>query len=166
MSFDHKAFAFDWQAFQSEMLPWFKQALEADDCKKFQAFVARNLDDCRNPYEGEPLEEDWEETVDVTDVQQLADYALTKFYEPSDSHGLSDAWMELDESLAPEIKHALLGRAIEGFDPGRQGAYFLSPAEAKQSADLLQSVADREIREYARFLAQTAGEGRGVYVTF
>ena len=166
MSLDHKAYAFDWHSFAGEMLPWLAKALERNDCKRFVSFIHENVEVCSDPYEGQPLDRNWDETVDVTDVQQLADFALTKYYEPSDNHGLSGTWIELDESLPPDLKPALVGQSIVGFDPGRQGSYFLEPDEAKRYASVLQGAVDKAAHEYARFLARTASEGRGVYVTF
>lgn len=166
MSFDHKAYAFDWHSFSGEMLPWLTHALERNDCTRFRSFIQESMDACSDPYDGEPLAPDWEETVDVNDVQQLADFALTKYYEPSDDHGLSGIWIELDERLPSDLKLALLGRSIDGFDPSRQGSYFVKPDDAWRYASMLRGVADEAVQEYARFLARAASEGRGLYVTF
>lgn len=166
MSFDHKAFEFNWQAFSDEMLPWLSDALAADDCERLSAFLDANASACRNPYDGEPLSLDWRAMLEVGDVQELADFALTKYYDPTDDHGLSDAWMELDEALPADMRAALLGQAIAGFDPGRQGSYFLAPADAMKSGDLLQNAQVPCLREFASFVTQAARTGHGVYVTF
>ena len=166
MSFDHKAYAFDWHSFSVEMMPWLSQALELSDYARLLSFIRQNVAVCTDPYEGKPLAPDWEETVDAKDVQILADYALTKYYAPSDDHGLGGMWIEIDESLPSDLKAALLGCAMDGFDPGRQGSYFVSPVDARRYAGLLHGVADKAVQAYARFLAGVANEGRGLYVTF
>jgi hypothetical protein len=166
MSFDHKAFEFNWQAFSDEMLPWLSEALAADDCERLSAFVDTNASACRSPYDGEPLSRNWRAMLEVGDAQEIADFALTKYYDPTDDHGLSDAWMELDGVLPADMRAALLGQAITHFDPGRQGSYFLAPADAMQSGELLQNAQAASLREFASFVTQASRTGHGVYVTF
>ena len=166
MSLDHKAYFFDWRSFSTEMLPWFRDALARSDCNSFYAFVLSNRDYCRSPYEGEPLGAGWEKEVDVNDLQQLADFALTKYYDPSQNRGLSAMWIELDDTLSPELKKTLTGFAIEGFDPGLQGSYFLTPEDARSYAKMLQTTSNVLAREYGQFLECAANGSRGVYITF
>lgn len=166
MSFDHKAFEFDWQAFSNEMLPWLSEALAADDCERLSAFVDARVSACRSPYDGEPLSRNWRAMLEVGDAQEIADFALTKYYDPTDDHGLSDAWMEPDAALSTDMKAALLGQAIAQFDPGRQGSYFLAPADATKSGELLQNAQDSSLREFGSFVTQASRRGHGVYVTF
>lgn len=166
MSFDHKAFEFNWQPFSDEMLPWLNEALAADDCERLSAFVDASVSACRSPYDGEPLPLNWREMLEVGDVQELADFALTKYYDPTDDHGLSGAWMELDEALPADMRAALLGQAIAQFDPGRQGSYFLAPMDAMQSGKLLQNAQVPSLRDFGRFATEASRRGHGVYVTF
>src|SRR6187455_1169828 len=112
MSFDHKAFAFDWMAFSNELLPWLSAALARVDRDTLAAFVDANVSVCRSPYDGQPLSLAWRGMLEANDVQELADFALTKYYDPTDDHGLSDGWMEIDEDLTPDVRTALLGQAI------------------------------------------------------
>ena len=77
MSFEHKAYAFDWHSFSGEMLPWLPQALQRNDCAKFLSFIRSNVAACSDPYEGEPLARDWEETVNVNVVQTLTSLSVT-----------------------------------------------------------------------------------------
>jgi hypothetical protein len=166
MSFNHKAFEFNWPAFSDEMLPWLSEALAADDCERLSAFVDANVSACRNPYDEEPLPLNWREMLEVGDAQELADFALTKYYDPTDDHGLGDAWMELDGALPSDMRAALLGQAIAQFDPGRQGSYFLAPADAMKSGELLQNSQVPSLLEFGSFVTQASRRGHGVYVTF
>jgi hypothetical protein len=166
MSFDHKAYSFDWQSFSEEVLPWFPGALARGDCHAFRSFIFKNQNFCRDPYEGEPLGAGWEKQIDLNDVQQLADFALTKYYDPSESRGLADSWMELSDGLPPDLRKCLLGDALEGFNPGLQGSYFLTPEEARRQAQMLEASSNMLVQEYRRFLEQAANTGKGAYITF
>jgi len=166
MSFDHKAFEFDWQAFSAEMLPWLNDVLAANDCKRLAAFVDANIVACRSPYDGELLSPSWQEMLETGDAQEIADFALTKYYDPSLDHGLGDAWAELEDALPASMKIALLGQALPHFDPGRQGSYFSTPADATKSGALLNHIEFPALREYCNFLERASGNGFGVYVTF
>jgi len=166
MSFDHKAFAFDWQAFAVEMMPWMSEALAADDRERFVQFVVSNITRCRSPYDGSVLSSSWKELLEVGDVQEVADFALTKYYDPTDDHGLGATWMEEDAALPENMRPALLGRPIAHFDPGRQGSYVVAPNNATECAETLRHANSPKVREYACFLEDVARKGLGVYVTF
>jgi len=166
MSFDHKAFEFDWQAFSAEMLPWLKDVLAANDGKRLAAFVDANIVACRSPYDGEKLSASWQEMLETGDAQEIADFALTKYYNPTLDHGLGGAWAELEDALPVSMKIALLGQAMPHFDPGRQGSYFSTPTDATKSGALLNRMEIPALRQYGNFLERASGDGRGVYVTF
>ncbi len=166
MSFEHKAFAFDWQAFADEMLPWISDALSTEDRERFVRLVDANLTLYRCPYDGRALSSSWKDFLDVGDAQELADFALTKYYDPTDDHGLGEAWIEEEVMLPENMRHALLGYPIVHFDPGRQGSYVFAVDHALNSAELLRKAKSALVREYAGFLEEVARRGFGVYVTF
>jgi hypothetical protein len=166
MSFDHKAFAFDWVAFSNEMLPWLSGTLAIGDRNKLMAFVDANVPICRNPYDGEPLASSWREMLEAGDIQEIADFALTKYYNPTDNHGLGDSWAEFDEGLAADFRVALLGSPIPNFDPGRQGSYFVTPSDASKYAQVLRQSPIDSIKDYGGFLNNASIQGLGAYVTF
>jgi len=173
MSFDHRAFAFEWNAFQRELVLLLAKALTGDDAKGLERFVDENLGACSNPNDGEALGVDWRNTLGAGDVQEIADIALTKFYDPSADGGLHELWSSVEEKLEPRARRALLGSPFEVrgvcFDPGKMGAYFQSPDEVTVSLatlrelDLSEGV---ELDEFAAFLATVAAESKGLYVTF
>lgn len=170
MSMDHKAFAFDWDAFESELLPVLTQALETSDTAALKAFIDEHRESLVDPVSEDLLAEDWQDTLVSGDVQELADLALTKYYEPTEDCGLGEWWDEINKSLAPAAGAALLGTPLKGgaqvFDPGRMGAYFQSPTQTGASAKALGSVSMPDVEEYRDFLKGCAEDGMGVYVTF
>jgi hypothetical protein len=170
MSFDHKAYRFDWSRFQAELAPVLLRALQDDDAEPLARFVDANLAACSSPYDGEPLDADWRDALEARDVQELADFALTCFYKPADSLGLGDAWLALSESLAPGAQAALLGTPFgpEGrlFDPGRQGSYFQSAAQLRESSAALGGAEDADLARFRQDMDRIAGDGEGLYVTF
>src|SRR5262245_51807623 len=126
----HKAYAFDWLGFQQDELPGvLSSALETSDTSGLLAYVERNRESLTDPYEGEPLEEGWQDKLGNRDVHEFGDYALTRFYDPNADCGLAYCWNRLDEALFWEVdREALLGSPFgprhNRFNPGRYGSYF------------------------------------------
>lgn len=170
MSMEHKGYAFDWQAFERELYPAIIQALETGDSQEIIAFIERNLDQLSDPYEGAPLNDRWQMMLSNRDVHEYGDYALTKFYDPSQAMGVGEAWMGLSERLPARAARALLGEALgpEGnrFDPGRMGSYFQCPEQVPASLEALANVSEVEGAAFRELLEYCAERGLGVYVTF
>jgi len=179
MSMDHKAYVFDYDAFQKELAPVLEVALRANETKSILAFIESNFDDLKDPYEGEPLSEDWEDSLGNRDLQEFADYALTKFYDPAEYLGMSTQWHHVYDKLPRNLQNATLGVALgqepNYFDPGRQGAYFQSPSLVAANVQLLASIPKdldltdddlESIEEYLSLLQEALGQKLGVYVTF
>jgi hypothetical protein len=170
MSFHHKAYEFDWDQFLQELAPLLERALTADDSSLLRQFIANNVKHCANPYDGESLESDWESQLEIGDVQELADFALTKYYLANDDAGVGHVWGDLETSLNPAQKQALLGKSFgpadNPFDPGRQGSYFKTPAEVEQSFASISSLNDDGIGCFRDLLARSITSGKGLYVTF
>jgi hypothetical protein len=133
MSMEHKAFVFDYHAFQEQLSIVLREALGAGRVSALPEFIKRNIGALRDPNTGERLGVDWESAVVPKDVHQYADVALTKFYDPSRDRGLGYRWEELQEALARHdlMPSILLGSAFgfarNYFDPGKMGAYFQTP---------------------------------------
>ena len=72
----HKAFLFDWNRFQQELAALLGSCLESDDPASLVAYANDHLDDLKDPYEGEPLDENWAEQMENGDIQEVADYVL------------------------------------------------------------------------------------------
>jgi hypothetical protein len=170
---NHQAYAFDHAAFERDLRPLLTRALESDDALALAAWIDAHLRELRDPFEGEPLPEDWRELTDASDVQVHGALALSKFYDFDLEMGLADDWQEIDELLEQAGASSLvLGTPLPGFDPGSQGSYFQSEAEVQQSLAALTALVEREPKlaaplAPARGLLQEAVRlKRGLYVTF
>jgi hypothetical protein len=167
---EHKAFAFDWAGFARGLRPTLIGALEADDPAPLEEFIDRHRAELTDPYAGEPLDDDWRDLLEAGDVQELGDFALTRYYRPTADRGLGDEWMELSDELPAPAARALLGTPVGAngarFDPGRMGAYFQTPARVKRSLAALGKVRRRELQGFRKLLERCAKAGQGVYVTF
>lgn len=170
MSFDHKAFRFDWNSFTHDLSPILERALFGNEPQLLAEFIDKNFSECRNPYDGEVLEQGWRNLCDPTAVQELGDFALTKYYDPAEDCGLSGDWMELSERLLDAQQAALLGApfAPQGhvFDPGRQGSYFQSPGQVRLSEAALSIVDDPGLQQFRELMRAAIDRDQGLYVTF
>jgi hypothetical protein len=174
MSMDHKAYQLDYEPFAAELAPILGRALESGSTDELRAFVEANLAELKDPDEGEPLGPDWH-SRDL-DLQELGDLALTKYYDPSHDDGLSSEWDDLDEQLKAsgvDATRVVLGRTLQSngriFDPGKQGAYFQSPADVRAALSLLDDangVDDDLLEQWRQTLQAAAANGKGLYVTF
>jgi hypothetical protein len=170
MSMEHKAFAFDWPRFARGLRPILVRALAADDPAPLEAYIDRHRGQLTDPYLGEPLDPDWRDRLENGDVQELGDFALTRYYRPMRDRGLGHAWMTLSDELPAPAAAALLGVSIgdDGalFDPGRMGSYFQTPARVRRSLAALRGVRRPELRGFRRLLERCTADRLGVYVTF
>lgn len=157
MSFDHQAFRFQWNAFATELSPILSRVLQEENSQALERFIDDNLISCVNPYDGEALDEHWRDALETGDVQEVADFALTRYYSPLDDVGLGGAWLPLSESLKPAQQAALLGSAFGSagrkFDPGRQGSYFQSSAQLRESTAVLAGVTHPEVVRFRQIIA-------------
>jgi hypothetical protein len=87
MSMCHKAFVFEWPAFERRLAPILFSSLSTNDRSALLQFIRANRTACKDPYEGEPLGPNWEEQLTTTGVQEAGDFALTCFYNPADDFG-------------------------------------------------------------------------------
>lgn len=167
----HKAFRFDWEAFDAELRERLHNALLTNDPAQLSLYINSATDAFSDPYEGETLTADWMQVLsDQSDVHEISDYALTRFYDPTADFGIGAAWIVIDESLDAIQRNALLGQTIgpatNPFDPGKMGSYFQTPSDVVQSRSILQNVNDDRLAAFADLLDKCASSGHGVYVTF
>jgi len=166
----HKAYAFDWRGFEFDLHPWLEMALAANDPTELEAFIDDNRVSLTDPYEGEPLPADWRSGLGNRDVHEFGDYALTRYYDPSDDRGVGSAWRSLSGELPETAANALLGFSVGPherlFDPGRYGSYFQTPAQVREALAVLKPLGVPELAWFVELLERCAAEGRGVYVTF
>jgi hypothetical protein len=179
MSMDHKAYVFDYNAFNEELRPVLEASLRSGDVGPLLAFIREHFAELKDPYEGEPLGENWQDLLTYEDPQEYGDFALTKYYEPSDNLGVSTEWMELEEVLVEELEQGTdftLGDTVgppgNVFDPGRMGSYFMTAGEVESRHDALQMLvaAKPELRPQLDRLINMYGKlfraRKGAYQTF
>jgi hypothetical protein len=178
MNLAHKAFAFDYAAFDDQLRPLLLKALSANDGAELGRFIDANLDQLTDPYEGEPLVKGWRGLLENGDVNELGDFALTKYYDSDLDIGLDIDWEAIGDLLenAGVSPTMVLGTALgpveAPFDPGRQGAYFQTAAEVSEALVQLQALLQAkpalasELAPLQGMLQQAARGRRGLYVTF
>ena len=165
---EHKAFAFDWNAFQRHLAPILRDALSSDSVAGLAAFIAHHRQSLTDPYEGEPLPEDWSSLMENRDVQDHGDFALTLYYSPTADFGIGDSWVALSDGypVARSLLGEPFGPAANLFDPGRMGSYFQRPDAVSKSLRDLSADNRPELSSFVDLLERCGAEGMGVYVTF
>jgi hypothetical protein len=177
MSMEHKAFLFDHERFEHELRPVLERALAQGSSEDLKRFIADHLQALKDPYEGMPLDEDWEDLLEIDEPDQYGDFALTKYYDPAQDFGLGSEWFseqELIESKSPGASALLLGKPLSGgdalFDPGKMGAYFSSPDDVRDGLRLLKNLAASgdlpEATAVRVLFEKAANAGVGLYITF
>lgn len=160
---EHKAFAFRWHAYEQELRPKLVDALASGNCKVLIKWINQNREQLTDPYEGAPLPEDWQNDFVESEIpEDFGEFALTKFYDPTDSHGLGYEWLQIAERFS-DFTSQLLGTPENSFDPGKLGSYFLTPPAAAEAVFALRNVPNDSIQEYSEFLSRCSS---GVYITF
>jgi hypothetical protein len=167
---EHKAYAFDWPRFEFDLLPMLVEALFRNETAELETFIDQHLAELTDPDEGEPLSGDWRERLENRDVHEYGDFALTRYYDPTDCWGIGYEWTRLNDELLIAAATAMLGFGVgtEGnwFDPGRYGSYFQTPEQVWESLAILQAHTCPDLARYLRLLERCVAEKRGVYVTF
>lgn len=174
MSMIHRAFVFDDRAFRAELHGILAQALRDGDVTALRAFIVGHADELSDPDDGAPLAPDWESRLAYRRAEHYGDIALTRYYRPDDDVGLGVAWQAIGELLA---QHGLgeaivLGRALDGFDPGKQGAYVQSPemvaAHLRTVGELVRRTPGlaAPLAPLRSMLEAAAEQALGLYVTF
>jgi hypothetical protein len=175
----HKAYAFDWRAFEGDELPGLlSRSLETGDPSGLVAYIEANRRALKDPYEGDPLGDAWQGLLENRDVHEYCDFALTRFYDPATDRGLGYCWNEIDASLPEDRRQALLGSTLgpehNRFDPGRYGSYFQTPQQVAESLMLfgmfdLPRLGQHDevfVEQFEGLLEECIASGLGLYVTF
>ena len=171
MSMQHKAFRFDWDGFDAGLRECLNDALLTNDPSQLAIYINSALSEFSDPYEGETLTSDWMQVLsDRSDVHEIGDYALTRFYDPTADFGIGDAWIAIDDSLNDVQRNALLGLPIgpatNPFDPGKMGSYVQTTKDVVHSRLILRNMHVDRLTEFSKLIDQCASSGHGVYVTF
>jgi hypothetical protein len=160
---------FDWTAFHQQFSSVLMDSLLKNDPKALIEYGNKNLALLRDPYEGQPLGQDWTDRLETGDVQEVGDFVLTKFYDPADDMGLGTDW-RYEEELAEDGRAALLGQAFgppdQLFDPGRMGSYFQDLETTRNSQQVFSALAHPKMKDFESLLCRAVQLNRGVYVTF
>lgn len=180
MSIEHKAFIFDSNSFSRELKLLLESSLRSGDVDLVRTFIFSNKALLTDPYEGEPLDEDWEDMIEGKSVHQYGDFALTKYYSPKDDRGLGLEWESVQNIFTEDSELRFspvlglpLGAGSHFFDPGNMGSYFQSESEARESLDRVNKVEETvpgdlldSFEEFKSLLEQALNEKKGIYVTF
>lgn len=172
MSMQHRAYVFDYAAFDTSLRPILERALVCGVAGPLIMYIDDNLERLKDPYEGAQLDGSWLSQVEPTDIQELGEYALTGFYDPSSSVGLRQDWYEVDGLLTARLgsDEALTGHPLAAngtlFDPGFLGSYFQSEGEVREHLTDVMTLNEARLRRLERMLRTAAEQGRGLYVTF
>ncbi|HEY9692878.1 MAG TPA: hypothetical protein V6D15_11765 [Oculatellaceae cyanobacterium] len=179
MSFDHKAFVFDYNSFERELKSIIEDAIDTGSYEDLERYIIANLNFLKDPHEGESLSEDWKEMLEYQEnPDQYGDFAMTKFYNPAEDVGLGHEWADAQSILSNEFEDSsiVLGTPIERnavfFDPGKMGSYFQSSnmvIENKQKIDILikQKPEYAKILEPVTYMFECAiAVNKGLYITF
>ncbi|MCA9014303.1 MAG: hypothetical protein KDA77_03130 [Planctomycetaceae bacterium] len=171
----HKAFIFDHVIFEDELLPVLRNALATNECSALICFIRQNIDSLTDPYEGVPLAEDWEEMIETKDAHQYGDFALTKYYAPTDDIGLGSTWQTVQELIPDDRSSSPILGSIVGineapFDPGKMGSYFQSNRQVAESLEFLRHITQQhsleEVDKAVNLLKRAFQSKKGLYVTF
>lgn len=173
----HRAFAFDHAAFTAELRPLLLRALESNDSGEIAAWIDRERARLTDPYEGEPLGEKWRDLLEVGDVHEHGDFALTAFYDSDLDLGLDEAFEDIADLLEESGSTGSLtlgeplGPEDASFDPTRQGAYFQTEAEVASAyaevatLSATQAGLKEALAPLHGMLGQAAKLKKGLYVT-
>lgn len=173
---EHKAFLFDESSYAREFAPILKKALEINDINSIRHFVNSHISLIKDPYEGNLLDSDWETLVEIKDAEQYGDFALTKYYDPTQDIGLGHFWSDISDILGSGLSHLALGEVIRSgnkiFDPGKMGSYVQSKENVIRNSILLKeeivknSDLEAPLSRLKNMLKRAVESGLGLYCTF
>lgn len=132
---NHKSFLFNTSDFSKELSEIILNAGNTGNEDLLISFINENLEHLKSPYSGEELFEDWTEELENENIQELADFAMTKYYNPDEELGLSHNWDSLLQSfdkldLKFNADYYILGKSLKfnnfTLDPGMMGLGFIS----------------------------------------
>jgi hypothetical protein len=166
---EHKAYAFDDEAFRQELAPLLDNALQTGDVDPLIAFVDDNRTRVTDPYEGAPLEDGWLDMVETRDAHQVGDFALTAYYDVKADVGLGYDWEAASDAVGEAV---VLGEPFgpqdNPFDPGKMGSFFQSPQQVQDNLERVRAQGSGQdvVERVQRMLETAARDNSGLYVTF
>ncbi len=170
---EHKAYILDYSSFDRELRPVLETALQTMKNDELVQFIESNLGVLKDPCEGELLDADWRQIIDVTDVHQLGDLALTKYYDPKDDLGIGNSWEVIQDMISEDhsespVLGVTVGPTENPFDPGKMGSYFQSEVQVDKNYRYLDSLPEErdEVKRAKEILSAARNAKSGLYVTF
>lgn len=149
MAMEHKAFLFNTTGFNKELASIIITAGLKNNEESLICFINENLEQLKSPYSGEELTAEWEEELEAQDIQELSDFAMTKYYNPDYELGLHSLWDQFLEyfellQLNYNAEYYVLGKSLESkdfiLDPGRMGLGFINSEHTSSMYDELLSL--------------------------
>jgi hypothetical protein len=178
MSMEHKAFLFNYDEFTATLAPILFAALANNDIQPLMRYIEENREHLKDPYEGDPLDPQWMDLVEPMDAHQLGDFALTRFYSPTEDIGLGYTWeaslenvrREVNEDAEAIILGEPFGPSSHPFDPGKMGSFVRSREIVhRQRATVAQVMKEHHsgtVADVERLLSRPDDTRRGLYVTY
>jgi hypothetical protein len=168
MCLNHKAFAFDWCAFQRHLAPILYDALSSNSISELTGFIEHHHSELNDPHFGHPLPEDWQSCMKNCDAQVYGEYALTLYYSPTNDFGVGDSWRSFstDSDLQNAMRGEPFGPLHNHFDPSGLGSYFQTPDDFVSSLRILTRHRKNELIRFIDLIERCGVEGLGIYVTF
>jgi len=178
MGMRHHAYLLDDAGFEAALRPVLLRALSDGGTGELVAFIRQHRAELTDPYEGQPLGEDWEAQVEVRDSHQYGDFALTRYYRVAEDRGVGEQWRFVAEVLQHVVGTEVmllgtpLGPRANVFNPGKLGAYFQTPAEAARNLLLLKAAirktpsAEEPLAPLLSLLKEAVAARKGLYITF
>lgn len=167
MILNHRAFAFDWCAFQRHLAPILYNALFSNSTIEITGFIEHHHRELSDPHDGHPLPEDWQPWMKYRNVQEYGNLALALYYSPTNDYGVGDSWLSLPADSA--LHSALLGEPFgpwnNHFNPGGEGSYFQRPDDLISSLRILSNHNRPELIRFIDLIERCGVEGLGIYVT-
>lgn len=179
MSLDHKAFIFDSDYFVDELANILENAILTNHDYELIIFIENNLPYLKHPDEGDNLNSAWKEEIEIGDISEYGDFAITKYYNPKENIGMGGGWMQFDDLLSQQLNidtscflGTRFGCSENYFDPGKQGSYFQSLEQVKQNLKLLTFLPKIEldnqpnIYNFVKMFENALDVQQGLYITF
>jgi hypothetical protein len=126
---------FDYQAFAAELLPIAVRALDTVKSAELELFIDQYRTALVDPDSAQHLDSNWRSMLANRDIDEYADFALTKYYDPSDDIGFGNDWQQVSEALErsglpPELG---LGSALERGGSHAVQTHVVAPGQAQRA---------------------------------
>jgi len=163
---EHKAFVFHFEEFDRDLRPILELSLRTNDSRALIQFVREHQPSIRDPFEGNPIDDDWLTQVETPDAHQVGDYALTRYYDPGSDIGLGYEWVNLNNELRTLSLGSPIGPIENVFDPGKMGSYFQSREDLRLNYEDVRGCSEQSAGKLLAMYELALQTDTGLYVTF